>query len=176
MRDTTTVIILRKGARAKPRKITGKQLTKHFHSQGDEAYKMMRSLSINPISNCQFMSKAKEWVDLDGDDHGDIPDDQEDPILLAGCLREADKYTKRRNAPNREKLAQNWAKVRPMIVQYATERPPPECDCREQKEKILTVISLTGRWDTQQRPGAKLTSSHCRDEESTLQFLWMRTA
>ena len=91
------------------------------------------------------MSKEKEWVDLDGDDLGDTPDDQEDPILLARRLLQADKYTKRRNAQNREKLAQNWAKVRPMIVLYATERPPPECDCRERKEKIITVISLTGR-------------------------------
>jgi hypothetical protein len=171
MRDTTTVIILRKGARPKPRKLTGKQLTKHFHSQEDEAYEMMKSLSINPISNRRLMSKEKEWVDLDGDDLGDTPDDQEDPILLARRLLQTDKYTKRRNAQNREKLAQNWAKVRPMIVQYATERPPPECDCRERKEKIITIISLTGRWDTQQRPGAKLTSSQCRDEESTLQFL-----
>ena len=91
------------------------------------------------------MFKEKEWVNLDGDDLGDIPDDQEDLILLARRLLQADWYTKRRNAQNQEKLIQNWAKVRLMIVQYATERPPLECDCREQKEKIITVISLFGR-------------------------------
>jgi len=106
---------------------------------------MMKFLSINPISNRRLMSKDKEWVDLDGDDVGDTLDDQEGPILLARRLLQADKYTKRSNAENWEKLAQNWAKVRPMIVQYATERPPQECDCREQKEKIITVISLTSR-------------------------------
>jgi len=82
---------------------------------------------------------------LDEDDLGDTLDDQEDSILLARRLLQADNYTKRRNAQNREKLAQNWAKVRPRIVQYATKRPPPECDYRERKEKIITVISLTGR-------------------------------
>jgi len=107
MRDTTTVIILRKEAGAKPRKLTGKQLTKHFHSQEDEAYKMKKSLSINQISNRRLMSKEKEWVDLDRDDFGDTPDDQEDSILLARHLLKADKYTKRRNAQNRKKLAQN---------------------------------------------------------------------
>jgi len=60
MRDTTTVIILRKGARAKPRKLTGKHLTKHFNSQEDEACEIMKSLSLNPISNRRLMSKEEE--------------------------------------------------------------------------------------------------------------------
>ncbi|KAF8426530.1 hypothetical protein BGX38DRAFT_1278929 [Terfezia claveryi] len=150
MRDTTTVIVLRKGVRPKPKKLTGKQLKKHFDSQLDDAYEMMNSLRIQPIPNLQLRSANQEgeWVDLEANDLGNTLDEnnEEDPILMARRLLQTDSNSiKRRNAKNREQLAQNWSKVRPMMVQYATGRALPECDCQERKEKVITIISLTGK-------------------------------
>ena len=145
-RDTTKVVVIKRGVRTKIKHLTDKKPRSHLQTEADAANDLIRNLnqleigSAGPAPGVDFESRDdnQDWDDIDHEEGGDSISD------ARRLLQDMTSTKKRTNADNRAKLAANWAKVRPKMLSLATGQPLTACACNQYKEKSLKIICLTG--------------------------------
>jgi hypothetical protein len=125
--------------------MTDKQLRAHLQREANACKDLIRDLNNLELGSTGFSAGGdlesqndnRDWEDVDGEEGNSILD-------ARSLLQDMASTSKRTNAKNREKVAANWAKVRPKMLSLVTGRPLSECTCNQRKEKSIKVVSLTG--------------------------------